>query len=280
MSIRNIIAWVHLRLINSRFSRIYAALILTPEAIKTIDGMKFSIPSGFVNFWVEWFGKHPQEKPTQDWLRENVRKGDLVYNVGANIGWYVVFLQQLGAEVTAFEPEPLNFAELVKNSRLNGKATLYPAAVSNRNGWANFYVVDAKAGNASGYLDTYVLHEGERSVVGDTKVPLMTLSDLPSPDILLIDVDGGEVDVLEGANLENTRAVIVEVEQPTAMPVNDLLEGKGFCLSSATKFQIGNEVITYADGLRLDRRRGNMIYVLPPEIVGHLPQGNCSNKHG
>jgi len=278
MSIRNIIAWTHLWLINSRFSHIYAALILTPEAVKTIDGMKFSIPSGFVNFWVEWFGKHPQEKPTQEWLRENVREGDLVYNVGANIGWYVVFLQQLGAEVTAFEPEPINFAELVKNSRLNGIATLYPAAVSNRNGWADFHVVDTKAGNASGYLDIYTLDKGLS--VGDTKVPLMTLLDLPSPDILLIDVDGGEVDVLEGANLENTRAVIVEVEQPTAMAVNNILEGEGFCLSSATKFQIGNEVKTYADGLRLDRRRGNMIYVLPHESIDHLPQGNCSNKQG
>ena len=250
MSIRKAIAWVHLRLINSRASRIYAAVILTPEAIKTIDGMKFSIPSGFVNFWVEWFGKHPQEKPTRDWLRENVREGDLVYNVGANIGWYVVFLQKLGAEVTAFEPEPINFAELVKNSRLNGKATLYPAAVSNRNGWANFHVTDTKAGNASGYLDTYEVEK--TTAVGCTKVPLMTLSDLPSPDILLIDVDGGEVDVLEGANLENTRAVIVEVDELSQKAVNNLLEGEGFHLSSATKLEIG---------LGLDKRRGNQIYV-------------------
>ena len=86
MSIREVIAWVHLRLINSSFSRIYSALILTPEAIKTIDGMKFSIPSGFVNFWVEWFGTHPEEKLTQDWLRQKVREGDLVYDVGVHIG--------------------------------------------------------------------------------------------------------------------------------------------------------------------------------------------------
>jgi len=259
MSIRKVIAWVHLRLINSRFSRIYAALILTPEAIKTIDGMKFSIPSGFANFWVEWFLNHPQEKPTQDWLRENVREGDLVYNVGAHIGWYVVFLQKLGAEVTAFEPEPINFAELVKNSRLNGKATLYPAAVSNRNGWADFYVTDTKAGNASGYLDTYEVEKN--TAVGDTKVPLMTLSDLPSPDILLIDVDGGEIDVLEGANLENTRAVIVEVAQSTEASVNYLLEGKGLYLSSASKLTVFNKMIESKDGLLKNKRRRNHIYV-------------------
>jgi FkbM family methyltransferase len=259
MSIRKVIAWVHLRLINSRASRIYAALILTPEAIKTIDGMKFSIPSGFVNFWVEWFGKHPQEKPTQDYLRENVREGDLVYNVGANIGWYVVLLQKLGAEVTAFEPEPINFAELVKNSRLNGKATLYPAAVSNRNGWANFHVTDTKAGNASGYLDTYEVEK--TTAVGCTKVPLMTLSDLPSPDILLIDVDGGEVDVLEGANLENTRAVIVEVDRSTEVSVNNLLEGKGLYLSSASKLTVFNKLIKSKDGLLKSMRRRNFIYV-------------------
>ena len=266
MSIRKIIAGVHLRLINSSFSRIYAALILTPEVTKTIDGMKFSIPSGYINFWVEWFGTHPQEKPTRDWLRENVKEGDLVYNVGAHIGWYVVFLQKLGAKVTAFEPEPINFAELVKNSRLNGKATLYPAAVSNRNGWADFHVVDTRAGNASGYLDTYNVEKD--IAVGCTKVPMMTLSDLPSPDILLIDVDGGEVDVLEGANLENTRAVIVEVDERSAKAVNDLLEGageKGFVFSEATKFENGLMLDTrdgkFENGLRIDRRRGNMIYV-------------------
>ena len=259
MSISTIIAWAHIWLINSRVSRIYAALILTPEAIKTVDGMNFSIPSGFLNFWVEWFGKHPQEKPTQDWLRENVREGDLVYNVGANIGWYVVFLQRLGAEVTAFEPEPINFAELVKNSRLNGKATLYPAAVSNRNGWTNFHVTDTKAGNASGYLDTYEVEKNP--AVGCTKVPLMTLSDLPSPDILLIDVDGGEVDVLEGANLENTKAVIVEVDGLTHKAVNNLLERVGFCLSSASKLVISNNATESKDGLLLSKRRGNQIYV-------------------
>ena len=165
--------------------------------------------------------------------------------------------------MTAFEPEPINFAELVKNSRLNGKATLYPAAVSNRNGWADFHVVDTRAGNDSGFLDTYNIEKD--IAVGCTKVPMMTLSDLPSPDILLIDVDGGEVDVLEGANLENTRAVIVEVDERSAKAVNNLLEGEGFCLSSATKFEIGNETITLKDGLRLDRRRGNMIYVTRDE---------------
>ena len=138
-----------------------------------------------------------------------------------------------------------------KNSRLNGKATLYPAAVSNRNGWADFHVVDTRAGNASGYLDTYNVEKD--IAVGCAKVPMMTLSDLPSPDILLIDVDGGEIDVLEGANLENTRAVIVEVEQPTATAVNNLLEREGFCLSSATKFEIGNETITLKDGLKCQK---------------------------
>ena len=141
--------------------------------------------------------------------------------------------------MTAFEPEPINFAELVKNSRLNGKATLYPAAVSNRNGWADFHVVDTRAGNDSGFLDTYNIEKD--IAVGCTKVPMMTLSDLPSPDILLIDVDGGEVDVLEGANLENTRAVIVEVAQSTEASVNNLLEGKGLYLSSASKLTVFNK---------------------------------------
>ena len=39
-------------------------------------------------------------------LRKLLRPGDVVYDIGANIGLHTIFMHQLGANVFAFEPNP------------------------------------------------------------------------------------------------------------------------------------------------------------------------------
>jgi FkbM family methyltransferase len=56
-------------------------------------------------------------------IKKEVKKGDVVLDIGANIGYYTLILAKaVGArgKVYAFEPDPKNFALLEKNVKLNG----------------------------------------------------------------------------------------------------------------------------------------------------------------
>lgn len=64
-----------------------------------------------------------KEPETLDWLQRTLRPGDVLYDVGANIGLYSLFAaKQLGGagRVYAFEPEALNHARLSQNIYVNG----------------------------------------------------------------------------------------------------------------------------------------------------------------
>ena len=64
-----------------------------------------------------------KEPETLEWIERYFRRGDVMYDVGANIGLYALFAaKHLAGEcrVFAFEPEALNYAKLSKNIHLNG----------------------------------------------------------------------------------------------------------------------------------------------------------------
>ena len=63
------------------------------------------------------------EEELTDYLLDNLKleSGDIVFDVGANIGWYSVLLSKhfSGIEVHCFEPDPENFKILKSNLELN-----------------------------------------------------------------------------------------------------------------------------------------------------------------
>ena len=83
----------------------------------------------------------PSETKT---IKTHVKKGDVVLDIGANIGYYTLIFAELVGEkgkVYAFEPDPTNFDLLRKNVEINGyrNITLIQKAVSNKNGKISFY---------------------------------------------------------------------------------------------------------------------------------------------
>ena len=80
-------------------------------------------------------------------IKNEIRKGDVVLDLGANIGYYtLVFAKLVGEDgkVFAFEPDPDNFAMLKKNVELNGYKNIFliQKAVSNKNGKARLYLCE------------------------------------------------------------------------------------------------------------------------------------------
>jgi hypothetical protein len=83
-------------------------------------------------------------------VKEKIKKGDVVLDIGANIGYYtLIFAKLVGEEgkVFAFEPEPTNFSLLEKNVEINGykNVVLIQKAVSNETGKIRLYLSKGSA---------------------------------------------------------------------------------------------------------------------------------------
>ena len=133
----------------------------------------------------------------QEAFIEYVRKGDVVYDVGAHAGYHSLFCSLLVGStgtVCAFEPNPKNFVSITRQLRLNSpnQVCLLPYALSDRSAVAR---LDTSHGPSQGQL----------SSSGDTQVEARTIDSLvadgscPAPNVMKIDVEGHEHEVLIGA---------------------------------------------------------------------------------
>ena len=147
-------------------------------------------------------------------LRHLVRPGDVVYDVGANVGLYARYLVSTlqAGRVVSFEPVADNRALLAENLRLGGiedRVTVMPMALADEDGEAEFQLDDMQS--ASGTLSKVTGGEacvGRQSLgLGPlaTRVPVRRLdtliaeSGLPLPAVIKIDVEGAEGLLLRGA---------------------------------------------------------------------------------
>ncbi len=142
-----------------------------------------------------WLGSYELEKQQQ--FSDTVKPGDVVFDVGANVGFYTLLSSVLAGEsgkVVSFEPSPRNFGFLTRHVQINAMSnvTLYQAAVADEPGEAMFDFADSNA-------------KSRLSDAGTHKVRLVSLDDLfargevPRPNLIKIDVEGAEARVLRGA---------------------------------------------------------------------------------
>lgn len=148
-------------------------------------------------------------------MRAFIRPGDVVWDVGANIGLYARWLVQhlKAGHVCSFEPMSENLPELRHNIGLGGivdRVTIVPWAVSDVDGEVEFQVDDIQS--ASGAVNSVYSGAASRArsavglppkvekVVGRTIDSILQSRDLPPPDVLKIDVEGAERMLLDGGS--------------------------------------------------------------------------------
>lgn len=240
-------------------SRLYSAIVIDPPKIKTVKihgtPCRFDIGSSYEHWYISNFEDiSPNESATQTYLTRIIQPGDVFYDIGANIGAYVVWLNvafNLKATV-AFEPSPDNFAVLCRNLSLNkGHHIALPVAVSDRSGYGRMFQREEGAGSANGFIVNYsgamvAAPPASRSyIVRQEPVDAMISAGLiPPPDVVLIDVDGGEISVLRGMTgaLQGVRALIVEVADNTALDVDTILTELGLTMKQERQQRRGNRV--------------------------------------
>jgi FkbM family methyltransferase len=145
------------------------------------------------------------DAPVAAFLRERIKPGALCFDVGANVGVYVLQFARWSAptgRVVAFEPNPGARVILHRHVRMNGLAErvrVVPAAVGETSGEEILYAAEADGMSRLG--------EPNKALAGNAcaiTVPVVTLDDYCTseglkPDWLFIDIEGFEIAALAGA---------------------------------------------------------------------------------
>lgn len=195
-----------------------------------------------------WRARSCAKEPwTVEWLRNTVRPGQVLYDVGANVGTFaLVAAKHSQARVVAFEPGYANFARLCDNIQLNGcQHVIFPVPLplAETSGLFGFKYRDVEPGQSRHKMkpDAWRFRgpaaaaaRYEQPVLGMTLDAMIATFNLPQPHHLKIDVDGMEDRVLAGAvgtlRSDTLQTVLIEVDDVKWHGVSTMLERVGFIL--------------------------------------------------
>lgn len=215
--------------IRSRARRIHW---LTPNSRTiTIDNISVEIQQKYVGEFDQIRAHHNESWMAHD-LIEELHTDDCFWDVGGNIGIYSLLAAELGSNVVVFEPWLENAATIERNLHQNGhSARVIPKALADECGPHEFTLDERQtpgAGRGS-LLDSW--QDGEKRTIecvrGDVEY---NRNDLPAPTVIKIDVEGAELDVLEGLGdlLQNIRVIYCELHGINDDEVRNLLRSEGF----------------------------------------------------
>jgi FkbM family methyltransferase len=176
------------------------------------SGVKYEVSSLAERFRVI---EHGGETEYTSAMLEYLRPGDVLFDVGANVG--MVALHAAGiCRVVAFEPDPAIRRRLQVNSALNPTRSfsIEDIAIGDMDGSAILYT--------NGDRGTSPSLVRQRDEAGSVRVSARTLDSLasegrlPQPTVVKLDIEGAEVLALRGARRllsgpDKPRALFIEV---------------------------------------------------------------------
>jgi FkbM family methyltransferase len=179
------------------------------------------------------------EPMVQEAMRRVLRPGGVFWDVGANVGFHsLVGACLVGEEgqVVSVDPEEINVAAVTTNARINGldNITAIQAAATVRSEPVEILSVRYTLWTRLATVGDHPFERGRRTVRGLALDDLLDSDHLAPPDLVKIDVEGGELEVLQGmSGLLSTHrpALIVEMHGRTAA-VAEMLEGAGYELTN------------------------------------------------
>ena len=184
----------------------------------TINGNALRLPTRYFKYFPKNY-----EQTNFAFFREKFKPGINIIDIGAHIGLYSVYMQQLSrGKVFSFEPTPITFKLLKKTIHINhmdGKITPIAAAVADKKGRASFNIDPAPA-SVGNSLVTY----GRSRKLNTCEVEVTTIDDFVkehhlSIGFIKIDAEGVELGVLKGAadTIKSQRPIMILGLHPAAI---------------------------------------------------------------
>lgn len=184
-----------------------------------------------------WLGTY--EPDLLEMIRKKVCSGWVAYDVGANIGYLSLALAKAVGDtgkVYAFEALPENIERLEVNLKMNqmdSMVEIIPAAIIETSKKTNFLIGPSGAmGKALGSEGRSGIHGKTIEVIGISLDDFVYLEGNPPPDLVKMDIEGGEVLALKGMTrllVDNPPIIFLELHGLEASSqVWDILVGVGF----------------------------------------------------
>lgn len=178
----------------------------------------------FIGKAIEYYGEYSDAEVSL--FRQICTNGDVIVEIGANIGAHTLALAQLVGiygRVYAFEPQRVIYQSLCANMALNSITNVecFQMAASSENGFILIPDIDY---DREGNFGSFEINQFKTG----TKVPVVKLDDLldiPRLKLLKVDVEGMESEVIAGAtNLIARCKPILYVENDRIEKSRQLIE--------------------------------------------------------
>lgn len=226
--------------------RWWAARSLTPRQSVHSRGLRFTLQCDNTMTHGRWASFNTKEPETLDWIDRHLKNGDTFFDVGANIGVFTLYaaLRCPGARIVAFEPEYANLHFLRDNvieNRLQDRVDVYSIALGDRTGLSRLHIQDSTPGSAMHTESPVALTatRTRRPVIWREGIAAMTLDSFCdqsglSPQCMKIDVDGTELEILDGAKrvlmAGSLRSILIEITLGSGIDEScgRILTGSGF----------------------------------------------------
>lgn len=189
------------------------------EIIKAYDDLKMEIDTReYIQAMIYLFGNF--EPPTIKFLEEYIKKGHVIIDIGANVGYHTLIFSKLTGEngfVYAFEPEPLNYKTLKKNVDLNNldNVRCVNKAISEKQETLDFFVSNSFNKGTHSLVYNPIQHSQESIKIDAIPLSHFILeNDLNKIDFIKIDVEGAEYEVIKGMEtslIEYKPTLLVEI---------------------------------------------------------------------
>jgi len=235
------------------------------------EGLRFNVArshSGFI------LGNHEPE--VQELLESVLKPGMTYYDVGANVGFFAMIAARLlgpSGHVVCFEPLPDNAKQIEYNARLNAFSNV--AVRCEALGGSNrTEVFNTSAEPTWGMLSTVgkapVQASGQITVEVRTLDSLCNAGGLPHPDLMKIDIEGAEVEALNGAlaTLGTARPILVIELHRTNEAVMAVLDKLGYVAAVLGSAVSVHDVAWDANIVAVPRERPELL-----ESLGKLSEG-------
>lgn len=151
-----------------------------------------------------WLGTY--EVKLQNAIRDFVKPGMIAFDVGANVGYITLMLAhqvRAAGRVFAFEPLPQNITRLRHNiniNQLSERVQVYPFAIIDQSRMVEFWTGPSddmgKVAGSAGRQN--VAYSAGSLVNGISLDEFVFQQGNPAPDVVKMDIEGGEILALEG----------------------------------------------------------------------------------